>query len=257
MKKNKNIFAVLFFVVAITSIVYMSFGVKNKFEFQIKLINLEGNVHLSKENYLSYARLLHRQDYSKLSLQIIKDRIEKHPYIQKADVRYDGNNRVTIKIQEKNFESILIEKDNQFLLTDKLQVLPILPETKKIDYPVISNVNLQDSIKVLSSVKKNIDVLTAAKIISAVKFANPELHDFLSAIDLQNGGEISVYFSNVEYPIVIGRGNEIKKVLYFCNFWNSLKGKELNNYMEYVDLRYGGHIFIGINEPNQEAEKKS
>lgn len=257
MKKQKNILAFTFFVLTISVIAYMSISVKNKFEFNIKFIELEGNFHQSKEDYLKFARLLQKKEYSKLTLQIIKDRIEKHPYVQKADVRYSGNNLVTIKIYEKNIESIMIEKDNQFLLTDKLQVLPILPETKKIDYPVISNVNLQDSIKVLSSIKKNIDVLTAAKIISAVKFANPELHDFLSAIDLQFGGDISVYFSNVEYPILIGRGNEIKKVLYFCNFWNSLKGKELNNYLEYVDLRYGGHIFIGINESNQEAEKKS
>lgn len=258
MKIPKNIFAVFFLLIALIAVMYMSFGVKNDFEYEIKYITLEGNVHLSKQNYLQYAKLLNKRDYKNLTLQIIKDRIEKHPYIKKADVKYDGNNRVSINIYEKKLESILINKDSQYLLTENLQVLPILPDTKKIDYPVISNANIKDSIHVLSSIKKNYDVLTAAKIISAVKFANPEMLDALSAIDLQNGGDISVYFSSVDYPLLLGRGNEIKKVLYFGNFWNYLKGKELNNYMEYVDLRFGGHIFLGLIESNQEeTDKKS
>lgn len=257
MSIKKNIVAALFFLILVSALIYFSVSVKNNFKVEIRTISLEGNNYLSKENYLSFAHLLNKNDYSKLTLQIIKDRIEKHPYVLKADVRYDGNNKVTIKILEKNIDAILIDKENQYLITDKMQVLPILNETKNIDYPVVTNVFLQDSIKVLSSIKKNSDVLTATKIISAVKFANPELYNFLSTIDLQYGGEISIYFSNVDYYLLIGRGNEVKKIIYFSNFWNALKGNEINNYTEYVDLRYGGHIFLGINELNQEAEKKS
>ncbi|MCX7876644.1 MAG: cell division protein FtsQ/DivIB [Melioribacteraceae bacterium] len=257
MRIPKNIFAVIFFFIAIAGVFYFSISLKKDFEIQIRNIEIEGNNFLSKENYLRFARLINKREYNYLTLQIIKDRIEKHPYVLKADVRYDGNFKVKVKISEKNIDAILIDRENQFLITDKMQVLPILSETKNIDYPIVTNAQLNDSIKVLSSIKNNIDVLTAVKIISAVKFANPELHDFLSTIDLQNGGEISVYFSNVDYNLLIGRGNEIKKVMYFNSIWNVLKDKEINNYMEYVDLRYGGHIFLGINEINQEAEKKS
>jgi hypothetical protein len=35
-----------------------------------------------------------------------------------------------------------------------------------------------------------------------------------------------------------------------------LKGKELNKYMEYVDLRYNGHVYLGIIEPGKEEETK-
>jgi cell division septal protein FtsQ len=258
MTKPKHILALLFMIILIAGITYVSIGVKNDTEYLIKYISMEGNVHLSKESYLDFARLLDKNDYAHLTVQIIKDRIEKHPYIAFADVRYDGNNKVTIKITEKNFESLLLQGDNQYIITEHLQVLPVLANTKRIDYPVISNVYLNDSIKVLSSIKKNYDVRTATKIIAAVKLANPELHEALSSIDLQNGGDIRVYFSNLDYPVLLGRGNEMRKILYFNSFWNYLKGKELNNYMDYVDLRYSGHIFLGLNEPNQlETDKKS
>lgn len=257
MKIYKNIFSLLFLIILVSSLIYFSIVVKNNFKVEIRTISIEGNNFLAKENYLSFARLLNKKDYKYLTLQIIKDRIEKHPYVLKADVCYEGNNKVHVKIFEKNIDAILLDKVDQYLITDKMQVLPILESTINIDYPVITNVYLQDSIKVLSSIKKNIDVLTATKIISAVKFANPDLYNYLSTIDLQYGGEISIYFSDLNYYLLIGRENEVKRVLYFSTLWNILKGNEINKYMEYVDLRYGGHIFLGINEQNQEAEKKS
>lgn len=258
MKKPQHIIAILLFILAVAAVVYVSVGVKNDSEFMVKYISLDGNIHLSKENYLGFAHLLDKNEYGRLTLQIIKDRIEKHPYVAYADVRYDGDNKVSIRITEKNFESLLLKGEEQYIITEQLQVLPVLANTKKIDYPVISNAFLNDSIKVLSSIKKNYNVLTASKIIGAVKLANPELHDALSSIDLQNGGEINVYFSSVNYPVLLGKGNEIRKILYFSNFWNYLKGKELNNFMDYVDLRYSGHIFLGLTDQTQEeAGKKS
>ena len=161
-----------------------------------------------------------------------------------------------VNIKEKNIESILSNNDRQFLLTDKLQVLPLMPRTKKVDYPIISNPVIKDSVKVLTSLRKNNDVLTASKILSGIKFLNPELHGGLSVIDMRKGGDVVLYFNFIDYPVVLGKGNEIRKVVYFNNFWTYLKGKEINSYMDYIDLRYNGHIYFGINQSAAE-EKKS
>lgn len=246
MSKLAKIFSVSFMVLVIGLMIYLSIGLKPGIENKIKLISVEGNIHLSKEQYLTYANLNDRTAYEKLSLQIIKDRIEKHPYIKYADVRYEGSGKAAIRITEKVFDSILVDSTSQYIITENLQILPMLPETEKIDYPVISNVFFGSGIKVLSYLKRNLDIVTASKIIAAVRLLNPELEKDFSSIDLQNGGEILLYLSSADYPVKIGRGNEIKKVIYFNNLWNYLKGKEINNYMEYVDLRYGGHVYLGI-----------
>ncbi len=258
MAKQKKIFSVIFLAVTLALVAYLSFGVKNNVDLRIDIISLDGNIHLSKEQYLSFANLLDKSGYINLSLQIIKDRIEKHPYVQSADVRYDGEGKVSIVIKEKNFESILLKNDEQFILTEQLQVLPILPLTKKIDYPVISNSIFENEFKILSTLKKNNHIVTASKIISAVQLLNPELEKDLSSIDLQNGGDIVLYFSSLDYPVFVGRGSEVRKVIYFNNLWNYLKGKEINNYLSYVDLRYGGHVYLGIIEQSkEEVTKKS
>jgi cell division protein FtsQ len=195
---------------------------------------------------MNYADLVDKSKYGKLTLQIIKDRIEKHPYVANADVRYDGNKKVSVNITEKSFESIIVKSDKQYILTDKLQVLPFIARTKGIDYPVISNAGIYDSIKVLTSLKKNNDVLTASKILTGIKLLNQELYDELSSVDMRNGEDIVLFFSFSDYPVVIGRGNEIRKIVYFNNLWTYLKGKQINNYMNYVDLRYSGHVYFGI-----------
>ena len=235
---------------------YLSIALKKDKEYKIELISLEGNVHLSKERYLGFADLLDRSKYGNLTLQIIKDRIEKHPYVETADVCYNGNNSVAIKIKEKNFESILVQNNRQYLLTDKLQALPFLPKTAKIDYPVISEVEMYDSIKVLKSLKNNYDVLTASKILTGFRLLNPELFDELSMVDMRRGGDIVLSFSSFNYPVIVGRGNEIGKVVYFNSIWTYLKGKQLNDYMNYVDLRFSGHVFFGINKDSLHVESK-
>ena len=248
----------------IGGVFYLSVSLSNSSSYKIQIISLEGNNHLTKEQYLSYANLLDKNSYANLPLQVIKDRMEKHPYVENADVRYDGNGRVSIKITEKIFDSILLNKEEQYLLTEDLQVLPVLPQTKKIDYPVISNPAFYGDVKVLSSMKDNADIVTASKIVTAVKLLNPELYDSLSTIDLEYGGDIIVYLTSVNYPIQIGRGSEIRKMAYLNNLWNYLKGKEINQYLDYVDLRFGGHVYLGITEtPDgqspeaEEATKKS
>lgn len=246
MKNSAKILSAIFFLLVIVAITYLSVSLNAHTDYKINLISLEGNIHLTQDQYLQYANLADKNDYGRLSIQVIKDRIERHPYVKRADVRYDGNGKVSIKVTEKAFDSLIIDTTGQYILTENLQLLPVLPQTKKIDYPIISNPFFGSGKKVLSSYKKNLDIVTATKIISSIKLLSPELYDSLSSIDLQNGGDIVLSFSNFDYPVIIGRNGEIKKIICFNNFWAYLKGKEINKYMEYVDLRYSGHVYLGL-----------
>lgn len=246
MTKKQKIFNTAFLIIATTAIVYLSIALNKEKDYKIDYISIEGCVHLSKEQYMDFANLNNKENYSNLTLQVVKDRILKHPYIENADVRYDGGNKVSVKITEKNFESILLKDSTQYILTDQLQALPFLPRTKRIDYPLIENAGLKDSVRLLTSMKKKYDVLTASKILSGIKLLSPELIDGLSSIDMRNGGDIILSFSFSDYPVVIGRGNELTKIVYFNNLWTYLKGKQINNFLNYVDLRYSGHVYFGL-----------
>lgn len=237
-------------------LIYLTITLYKTDNVKIELISLDGNIHLSKEQYFEFANLLEKSHYTNLTLQVIKDRIQKHPYVARTDVRYDGSGKVSVKIAEKEFESILLINNQQYLLTEDLQILPLLPKTKKIDYPFISNPVIE-KVEAKKFYRKNSDLVTASKIISTVKLINPELYDALNVVDLQNGGDITLDFSVLNYPVIIGRGSEVRRTIYFNNFWSYLKGKEINKIMQYVDLRYAGHVYLGIQETSTEGNKKS
>jgi len=256
MNKKQKIFNLIIMIGIISLMIYLSFSLNETIQQKIEIISLEGNIHLTKEQYFEFANLTDRNSYSRLTLQIIKDRIEKHPYVKNANVVYDGNGKVSIEIEEKDFESIVLLENQQFIITNRLQILPVLQKTQKIDYPIISNPNWQNE-KELLSAKNNLDVVTASKIISGIKLLNPELYDGLSSVEMQNGGDIVLYFSSMDYPVVLGRGSEIKKIVYFNNLWTFLKGKQLNGIMNQIDLRFSGHIYLGIQEASSEGETKS
>ena len=233
-------------------IVYLGYSLNPEKGYEIKVIDIEGSKLLPADQYYKFAKLDNSNNFKNLTLAIIKARIEKHPYVKFAVVIYDGNDKVIVNIKEKNIQAIVFKDDQQLLITKNFQMLPILPFTKQIDYPVISNPKTNGKLKVNVNLNKNIDIITAFKIISTLKYISPELHDLLSEIDLRNGKDILLTFSSLPYPIVIGRGNEIRKTFYFSTLWSYLKGNELNSLMNYVDLRYDNHVYLGLMKQGEE-----
>jgi cell division septal protein FtsQ len=217
----------------------------------ILVIELDGNIHLPKNVYLEYARLNDRTIYPDLDKSIIRDRIQKHPYVGKVELEQNGSN-LHVKITEKQFDALLMVENSQYLITDNSILLPVLEFTEKIDYPIISDPQLSDTLEVLSSVKREEDIITGLKMLTSVKLLNPDLYENLSEVNLRAGKDIVIYLSNSDYPIVIGRKDEIRKVVNFSNFWNYIKGKKVDDIIDYIDLRYRNKIFLGINTVKNE-----
>lgn len=229
-------------------VIYLSLTLKTEKGYEIKLIQVEGEQLTSKDQYLKFARLDDNSFSEEITLPLIKNRIEKHPYIESVIVQYDGNNIVKVEINEKNIEAIIFNGEDQFLITERFEILPVLPFTRQLDFPVISNPSLEGALKIGDLYHSNIDIVTGFKIIETVKLVNPELYSMLSEIDLRLGRDIVLAFSNLSFPVVIGRENEIRKVYYFNTLWSFLKGNELNNMMDYVDIRYADHVYLGIGQ---------
>lgn len=247
MKNLGKIFGLSFMILSILLIVYLSFSLDRKDDIKINVIELNGDSHLKKSQYFKFANLDKPNEFGNLTLSLIKDRLEKHPYVNYAEVKYDGQNKVTVNIFEKTIEAILIINSMQYFITGNLEVIPFLPFTNKVNYPVVSNPLPGGDLKNIKSVKKESDIITGLKILTTLKLVNPGLYAEISEIDLRNGKDIVMFFSNLDYPVVVGRKNEIKKTLYLNSLWSYLKGKDVNDYMNYIDLRFNEHVYLGLN----------
>ena len=249
---NVKISSLIVMLFLLSLLTYLSLSLDKKIEYQFSVFELNGNRYLSKEQYINFAKLDNTELNKNLTLTVIKDRLEKHPYINYVDVGYEGNGKVNILIKEKEFKAILIENEKNFLLTEELELTPIIPSTSGIDYPIISNPKKKNEFEFGNRLSKNDDVITAFKILTTFELINSSLYENISDIDLRNGGDILIYFNFFEYPVIIGRGDEIKKSIYFNKLWNMFEGMTINNIINYVDLRYDDYVFLGLPKINPE-----
>ncbi|MHB8578439.1 MAG: cell division protein FtsQ/DivIB [Ignavibacteriaceae bacterium] len=212
------------------------------------MIEVSGNKLLSESDYLKFAKLNELSIYSGLTLPAIKERFEKHPYLDNVDVEYAGNGLVKVFVTERIIMAVIINNGEPYFITENFQILPMLNDTKYVDLPVISNANVQNKITALFYQKSD-DIIEAFKIIEAAKLSSVELSKKLSEIDLRNGGEIILSFSGIKSPVIFGKGDDAKKMIYLENMMDGMVNG--NNFVEssnYIDLRFANEIFLGKSE---------
>lgn len=212
---------------------------------EIKMISLHGNSLLSKEHYLKFAELEYNDEFSDLSLNGIKKRIEKHPYVFKAEVKSDGRGNVDISIKEKEMYGIMIHNGEPYFISADFEFIKILQYTRYSDIPLISNAKINDKV-VAGEVIKSEDIIQAFRIIDAARITDQDISKRLAEINLKYGGDVVLTFSGMNYPVIFGRGNEVKKMIYLSIMWDKTKALNLiGDNTSYIDLRFTNEAFIG------------
>lgn len=211
---------------------------------EIKFIELKGDYHLSQNEYFKFAKIENQDDYSLLTPRIVKDRLEKHPYVSKVDVLLKEN-KLSVELVEKEFESLVMFDGKEYLVSEKSIIIPKLPNSEKIDYPIISNPFGANKIKEFEKATNNEDVKIGLKIILTLKIINPNLFENLSEINLRDGKDILLQFSKFNAPVILGRNNEIEKIMYLEKLVQKFDQTHINNVLNYIDLRYSKYIYLG------------
>ncbi len=243
MKTGSKIFGFFFFIALVSFLFYLILLPKKIINMNINKIELSGNKFLVENDYLKQTKLSDVKNYNNIPLSIIKDRLEKHPYISRADVELKGN-EIFAYVTERKMIAIIIKKTDIYFISDNFEILPLMPKTKLVDLPVISNPANNDNIKPFTYVKNN-GLLDALKIIESIKLTDQAILNHLSEINLRNGGDIVLTFSGYPVPVIFGRGEEARKMVYLEGLWEN---KDLNNMIKnssYLDLRFAGNIYAG------------
>lgn len=204
-------------------------------------IEVKENKILSADEYLKYAGLNDSTEYENLTLLEVKQKIEKHPYLRKAEVEFDGVNTILVEVQEKEIKAVLLQKNELKLLTSDLKILPLFPPAEIGAFPVISNLDAKNK---KSFNQRDIDF--AFRIIDAISASDTTMRKNLAEINLRKSGDVILTFTGLKFPILFGKSDEVRKALVLKNLWNQLTNSESSyEKMDYVDLRYKNKVFIG------------
>lgn len=247
--KRSKILGTIAFIVLISLLIYLIFFTTGRLkEKKIEMVHVSGNNLLDETNYLNFTKLGTSFETDEISLPFIKDRFEKHPYIKSAEVEMLGNNEVKVHLTEKKISALILIESEPYFLSEDFQILPSMPNTMYVDVPVVSNPGLGKNLRKMSYVKTE-NVIQAFKIISAAGMTDNNLASSLSDIDLRNGGDIILTFSEIKAPVIFGRNNAAEKMVCLQTLWDKIvDGKSLMGNSEYIDLRFANEIFIGSAE---------
>jgi cell division septal protein FtsQ len=246
--RASKISGLVFFLFLCAGLVYLMLIVSgSNEENSYETIELSGNILLSETEYLRYTGLKNSTSYSSISLVDVKSRLENHPYVIKADVRFDGINKILAELVEKNPKAFVLNKNKFNLITEDCELLPVINENLVASLPIISNLK-----KLNNKPLDKAQLKAAFKIIDAVKIVDKNMYESLAEINLRNGGDILIMFTGFPFPIVFGKNYEAKKILALKNIWNSMLIEKSSTFtIEYIDLRYKNKIFIGKRKPTQ------
>lgn len=249
MSIKEKIFGLFLFASLFGLLIYLTvFSFSKKGKEEVKMLTVVGNTLLPEQNYLEFAQLDKNSSYGEVTLNTIKNRFEKHPYLIKAEVKSDGNGNVEINLKEKEIYAVVISPGEPRFITADFQVLPILSSTTFSDLPVISNAKISRDVKEGTFIKDS-EMLQAFKIIDAAKTTDLEIAQKMAEINLRNGGDVVLTFAGINSPVIFGRGDEAKKMIYLNIIWDKVKeAKNIFENSEYLDLRFSNEVYVGTKE---------
>jgi cell division septal protein FtsQ len=241
-ERRSKFFGLVVFIVLIVGFSYLMItGSKANHKEVYTQIKITENTLLPADEYLRYAGLSDSKKYGELTLLEVKTKIEKHPYLRKAEVEFDGINTILVEVQEKEIKAVLLQKNELMLITSDSETLPLFPPTAINDLPMISNLSPNG--------KKSFsdeEIESAFRIIDAISLSDTNVRKNLAEINLRKGGDVILTFTGLQYPVLFGKSNEIRKALILKELWQDLNdGANSSEKPEYLDLRYNNKVFIG------------
>ena len=237
-ERRSKLFGLLVFLMLTFGFVYLMItGSKANVKEVYNHIEITRNNLLAGNEYLRMTGLNDSTEYQELTLLNVKTKIEKHPYLRKAEVEFDGINKILVEVEEHNIKAVLLQKNKLKLITDVFEILPLFPPTDIKDFPVISNLNRNEKDSL-----NNQYLVYAFRVIDALSLTDEDIRESLAEINIRRGGDMILTFTGLKYPVLFGKSNEVKKALILKDLWPKLTD-DYN--IEYVDLRYNNQVLLG------------
>ncbi len=248
MKLNSEIKQTVLLIAIMAILGFLAFSLETSEINNITEIKIQGNKYLDENVYLKYSKLENFTEVTELSIALIRDRIEKHPYVKNLDVVVVERGIAEVTIFEKKMDAILLDNSQQYMITDRAEIIPLITSTRHLDLPVIVRNSKKIKIKLFEDASSNEDLFSALKIISTAELYDKDLYNSISEINLNKKNEISVQISGISSPIYFGNENQIEKTVFLSKIFKHMKSNNLSDYLNYVDLRYNDLVYLGFDE---------
>lgn len=254
MKKSRIIPALILLVIlAAGATALPGLFMKKEIEQKITGYQLTGASMLIPEDYIRFTKSSPEKGEFP-PLNVLYDRLLNHPYLKSVEMQLGEEGIVKITVVEKEIVLSVYSGDKLMLISKELELLPLMSELKNFDWPVIRNtkVNKAGYFRIFP----DSTILPGYKIAKACRLIGGSMATSLSEIDLRQGGDIVLVFSDMKPPVICKKKGVAEQILILKQIRDMSEQLSLNKEIEYIDLRYSGKIFLGKTKKMEKKDEK-
>ncbi len=255
MNSKSIIFAVIILIVS--ALVFFSINWRSGNTFS--KITLTGNYTISREEIMEMARLKDSLISSdEINIDLIQDRISKHPEIKKVYVSKELPSELKIEIVERRPVAILNGENEIKLIDNELDIFPFKNSSKMYDLPVISGIRIENTPNPLKKYNKE-DLRLALFLILNTYKQSKMVYNNISEVNLSDSGKAIIFLTEDSSPFYFPRkyresiSNEeyqnllMNKLAVFESYLKQSLDIHLKKQINYVDLRYANEVIVNSN----------
>jgi len=255
MNTKKVILILIILFIAAAALLSLKWRSDNFFE----KITVSGNYTITREDILSVSRLKDTLiNADEINIEIIEDRILKHPEVKKVHVSRELPSELKIEIIERRPVAILNGENEMKLLDHEIEVFQFKNFIKLYDLPVISGVRVESNPNPKNKYNREDLRLGLFLILNSYK-ESKALYNNISEINLSDSDKVIIYLSEDSSPFYLPRNmkesisnEEYQKLLLyklrvFDSYIKQSLDKHLKKKVNYVDLRYLNQVVVNSN----------
>jgi|GEM_PF-1984485 cell division septal protein FtsQ len=232
------IFSILFVVF----IVYLAILAK-KYDPKYRVENLVivNNNIIPTDVLLEFIQVKDKESLKELNAEMILDRIEKYPYVNRVEGIFIDTITYQVKIEEVEPFFVAVTNLGNFIVTKEKKILPEDTRLKIIDLPVLT-ISKQLHLDKINLLDESFSL--AYKSFENIYKIDKALFEIISEMNIDNKNKLSLFLTKPRSEIIVG--NEIDKLrsLYLSEFWRQviLNFPDIN--YDYIDLRFKDQIIV-------------
>jgi len=224
-----------------------------KDSLKIQRVVISGTRLLPAADVYALARVPMKNSLFGTTMQDIRERVAHQPFVRSAIVYRQLPDIVHIHIREREPVASL-NTVHLCYIDEEGVLLPYYHTAVKLDVPLINGISGLDHVQVGEVAVSN-EVFQAIDILKTARMVDTSIYRLISEVNMNNGGDITLYSVDGGVPIVLGRGDIGKKLATLRTFIEKILKTEDQTKLRSIDLRFDEQVVVKWDQKSERYPK--
>ena len=213
-----------------------------KESLKIQRVLIDGSQIIPAQQLYAMSGITMKSSLCSVDMYAMRNRILAQPFIKSVSVYRQYPDVIRIRVKEREPIATL-NNGSMYYLDAESFLLPYVQTTAKLDLPMINGVSEMQKIHPGDYLAQP-EIQQAIQLLQFAQAIDSSMYHFISEVNMNSGGDIILYSTDVGVPIYLGRGDIPKKLLTLQSFWGKFLKTGNAEKLKYVDLRFDDQVVV-------------